>query len=55
MFDAVFIVDDTGSMIQAARDSEPEGQDRWAATAEALQYIAQLAASNDPDGIDVRF
>lgn len=55
MFDTVFIVDDTGSMIKAARDSEPEGQDRWAATAEALQYIAQLAASKDPDGIDIRF
>ncbi|KAK3172014.1 hypothetical protein OEA41_004098 [Lepraria neglecta] len=55
MFDTVFIVDDTGSMIKAARDSEPEGQDRWAATAEALQHIAQLAASKDSDGIDIRF
>ena len=55
MFDTVFIVDDTGSMIKAARDREPEGQDRWAATAEALQHIAQLAASKDPDGIDIRF
>ncbi|KAL2047637.1 hypothetical protein N7G274_000679 [Stereocaulon virgatum] len=55
MFDTVFIVDDTGSMIKAARDREPEGQDRWAATAEALQHITQLAASKDPDGIDIRF
>ena len=55
MFDTVLIVDDTGSMIKAARDSEPEGADRWSTTGEALKHIAQLAASKDPDGIDIKF
>ncbi|KAK4694604.1 hypothetical protein P7C71_g3009, partial [Lecanoromycetidae sp. Uapishka_2] len=55
LFDTVIIIDDTGSMIKAARDKEPEGEDRWSATAGALKHIAQIAASKDPDGIDIRF
>ena len=55
MFDTVFIVDDTGSMVLAARDECPEGKDRWDATKEALLHITALAAGKDDDGIDIRF
>lgn len=55
LFDTVFIIDDTGFMIKAAKDKEPEGEDRWSATAGALRHITQIAASKDPDGIDIRF
>ena len=55
MFDTVFVVDDTGSMVLPARDDRPEGQDRWSATKEALEHITALAAAKDEDGIDIRF
>ena len=55
LFDTVIIVDDTGSMIKAAKESEPEGQDRWTAMKVALQHLTEVAASKDPDGIDIRF
>ena len=55
MFDTVFIVDDTGSMVQAAHEREPEGQSRWDATKQALGHIIDLAAPKDEDGIDIRF
>ena len=55
MFDTVFIVDDTGSMINAAHEREPEGQSRWDATKQALGHIIDLAAPKDEDGIDIRF
>ena len=55
MFDTVFVVDDTGSMVQPAHDDHPYGQDRWSATKEALRHITALAAAKDEDGIDIRF
>ena len=55
MFDTVFIVDDTGSMIKAAHENEPEGQSRWDATKQALGHIIGRAAPKDEDGIDIRF
>ena len=55
MFDTVFIVDDTGSMVLAAYEEEPEGQSRWDATKQALGHIIDLAAPKDEDGIDIRF
>ena len=55
MFDTVFIVDDTGSMVLAAHEKEPEGQSRWDATKQALGHIIGLAAPKDEDGIDIRF
>ena len=55
MFDTVFVVDDTGSMVLAAHDEEPEGQSRWDATKQALGHIVGLAAPKDENGIDIRF
>lgn len=55
MFDTVFIVDDTGSMVLAAYESEPEGQSRWDATKQALGHIIDRVAPKDEDGIDIRF
>lgn len=55
MFDTVFIVDDTGSMVLAAHEKEQEGQSRWDATKQALGHIINLAAPKDEDGIDIRF
>ena len=55
MFDTVFIVDDTGSMVLAAHENDPNGQDRWDATKQALGHIVGLAAPKDDDGIDIRF
>ena len=54
-FDTVFIVDDTGSMVLAAHEKEPEGPSRWDATKQALGHIIGLAAPKDEDGIDIRF
>lgn len=55
MFDTVFIVDDTGSMIKKVKENEPEGLDRWTVTVEALRHIADIAAEHDEDGIDMKF
>ena len=55
MFDTVFIVDDTGSMIKKVKENEPEGPDRWTVTVEALRHIADIAAEHDEDGIDMKF
>ena len=55
MFDTVFIVDDTGSMIQKVDQRDEYGRDRWDVTKEALSYIAEEAAKHDTNGIDLRF
>lgn len=54
MFDTVFIVDDTGSMILPAKDGI-DNPDRWTATKGALSHVAHIAARKDPDGIDLKF
>lgn len=55
MFDTVFIIDDTGSMILPIKAGEETGKDRWTATVEALKHITGLAVSKDVDGIEIRF
>lgn len=55
MFETVFIVDDTGSMIKSVDKNKPHGQDRWAVTVEALRHVADIAAQHDENGIDIKF
>ena len=55
MFDTVFIVDDTSSMVLATHEKEPEGLSRWDATKQALGHIIDLAAPKVEYGIDIRF
>ena len=57
LFDTALIVDDTGSMVTAARNDEPlpAGDSRWTVTKQAVQHIAQIAAKHDSDGIELRF
>lgn len=54
-FDTVFIVDDTGSMQLPLIKDEPDGPNRWHVTKDALKHVAEIAASHDDDGIDIRF
>lgn len=54
LFETVFIVDDTGSMILPVV-TDTVGPDRWDVTKEALCHIAEIAAKHDSNGIDVAF
>lgn len=57
-FDTTFVVDDTGSMQLPAKSSDASGSDvktRWDVLTKALQYIAQIAATYDKDGVDISF
>ena len=55
IFDTVFIIDDTGSMGLPVRLDDPDGPNRWEVTKDALEHVADIAASHDEDGIDIRF
>lgn len=55
IFDTVFIIDDTGSMGLPVRKDDPDGPNRWEVTKDALEHVADIAASHDEDGIDIRF
>ena len=54
-WDTVFVVDDTGSMQLPAHEGGEDGKIRWTMLVEAMQYIADIAAQNDSDGVDVWF
>lgn len=57
-FDTVFVIDDTGTMQRPAKSADPEDDDtitRWDVLTKALQYIADIAARYDEDGIDVHY
>jgi hypothetical protein len=57
-FDTVFVIDDTGSM-QMASDSAKAGTEnaetRWDVLTRSMQYIGNIAAEYDEDGVDIRF
>jgi len=58
LFDTVFVIDDTGSMQLPADSSEShtaETKSRWDILTRSLQYIANIAAEYDPDGVDIHF
>jgi hypothetical protein len=57
-FDTVFVIDDTGSMQLPAKASDSEAPDtttRWDVLTTSLQYIADIAAKYDKDGVDIHF
>jgi hypothetical protein len=57
-FDTVFVIDDTGSMQEPANSLEPhtaESKSRWDVLTRSLQYIANIAAEYDKDGVDIHF
>lgn len=57
-FDTLFIIDDTGSMQLPADSTETATNDtksRWNILTRSLQYIANIAAQYDEDGVDIRF
>jgi hypothetical protein len=58
LFDTIFVIDDTGSMQVAADSNEPAGPDRktrWDVLTQSMQYIGNIAAEYDPDGVDIHF
>ncbi|KAI9764705.1 MAG: hypothetical protein M1840_008097 [Geoglossum simile] len=58
LFDTIFVIDDTGSMQVAANSNEPAGPDRktrWNILTQSMQYIGNIAADYDPDGVDIHF
>jgi hypothetical protein len=58
LFDTVFVIDDTGSMQEAADLNEPaasSGNTRWDVLTKSMQYIGNIAAEYDPDGVDIHF
>ncbi|KAH8665220.1 hypothetical protein BGZ60DRAFT_516466 [Tricladium varicosporioides] len=57
-FDTIFVIDDTGSMQYAANSSEeanPNPKSRWDVMTKSLQYIANIAAEHDKNGVDIHF
>jgi hypothetical protein len=59
-WDVVFVIDDTNSMDTAADSLEADRTDqrvttRWDVLVLAMQYVADIAAKYDKDGIDVHF
>lgn len=57
-FDTVFVIDDTGSMQEPANSREPHtrnSKSRWDILTRSLQYIANIAAEYDKDGVDIHF
>lgn len=57
-FDTIFVIDDTGSMQMAANSSEAailDTKSRWDVLTKSLQYIANIAAEHDKDGVDIHF
>jgi hypothetical protein len=58
LFDTIFVIDDTGSMQVAADSSEPAARGRktrWDVLTRSMQYIGNIAAEYDPDGVDILF
>lgn len=58
LFDTVFVIDDTGSMQMAANSNEaasPGIKTRWRVLTNSMQFIGNIAAEYDPDGVDVHF
>ncbi len=58
LFDTVFVIDDTGSMQMAADSNEasaPTTKTRWDILTNSMQYIGNIAAEYDPDGVDINF
>ena len=59
-WDVVFVIDDTNSMDTAADSAAASQTDqrvttRWDVLVRAMQYIANVAAKHDNDGVDVYF
>jgi hypothetical protein len=57
-FDTIFVIDDSGSMQEPANSREPHtanSKSRWDVLTRSLQYIAQIAAEYDKDGVDINF
>jgi hypothetical protein len=61
-WDVVFVVDDTGTMKLSAEGSPTKlppkdftGKTRWKLVCEALEYLADVTAQQNNDGIDVYF
>jgi hypothetical protein len=57
-FDTIFVIDDTGSMQLSAKSSDSSSAkpvSRWDTLVRCLQYIADIAAKYDDDGIEMRF
>lgn len=57
-FDTVFVIDDTGSMQSPASSSATAPSDntsRWDVLTRSLQFIANIAAEHDKDGVDIHF
>jgi hypothetical protein len=58
LFDTIFVIDDTGSMQDAADSNEPAApgrKTRWDVLTRSMQYIGNIAAEYDPDGVDIHF
>jgi hypothetical protein len=60
-WDVVFVVDDTGTMRLPAEGSPTKipkdftGKTRWNLVCEALEYLADVTAQRENDGIDIYF
>ncbi|KAL5346054.1 hypothetical protein ACLOAV_009085 [Pseudogymnoascus australis] len=58
LFDTVFVIDDTGSMQMTANSDEvaaPGIKTRWDVLTNSMQFIGNIAAEYDPDGVDIYF
>ena len=55
MFDTVFILDDTGSMVESVNCKDKNDITRWEAAKQALEHVGGIAMSKDTDGVDLRF
>jgi hypothetical protein len=51
-FDTVFLLDDTGSMVETDTDS---GRSRWEELIESLRYTVEIVCHYDKDGVEVHF
>lgn len=58
LFDTIFVIDDTGSMQLPADSTEanrPGIKTRWDVLTQSMQYMGNIAAEFDPDGVDIQF
>lgn len=51
-FDTVFLLDDTGSMVETDGD---EGRSRWEELIDSLRYTVEIVCRYDKDGVEVHF
>lgn len=59
-FDTIFLLDDTGSMMEAAvsssnHDGEAREKSKWDEMIESMRYIVDIVTHYDRDGVDVHF